>query len=229
MHVLAIETSSANGSLAALSDSNLLALLRLNPAQRGAQSLAPALSDLLQEVGWRPRDVQLVAVSVGPGSFTALRVGVTTAKTFAYAVSAAVIAVDTLECIGAQAPASAGAAIAAAIDAQRGDVYTAAYRWLAPYQLECARPAAVVAAETWLSESKTDTIVTGPALDKLARELAAGIWVAPSDVWHPSAATVGQLAIVKYAAGQRDDLWRLVPRYLRKSAAEEKAANSRTH
>jgi tRNA threonylcarbamoyladenosine biosynthesis protein TsaB len=225
MHILAIETSSAAGSVGALSDSNVLALLRLNTAQRGARSLAPALAELLRQVGWKPRDVQLIAVSVGPGSFTALRVGVTTAKTFAYAVSAEVIAVDTLEVIANQVAASAGETVAAAIDAQRSDVYAARYRWLAPFELECVAPPAIVAADVWLSQLQRNTIVTGPALDKLADKLPAEIRVAPFDARHPSAATVGQLAVAKYAAGQRDDLWRLVPRYLRKSAAEEKAAH----
>ena len=78
-------------------DANLLAELSLDHTQRSAQSLAPAIEALLTQVGWLPRDVQLVAVSVGPGSFTGLRVGVTTAKVFAYAVGAEVLGIDTLE------------------------------------------------------------------------------------------------------------------------------------
>jgi tRNA threonylcarbamoyladenosine biosynthesis protein TsaB len=205
-------------------DCNQLAELQLNPRQRGAQALAPALAELLRQAGWKPRDVQLVAVSVGPGSFTALRVGVTTAKTFAYAVSAEVLAVPTLEVIAAQADASIGQTIATAIDAQRGDVYAATYRVFAPDQLECVEPAEILAAEKWIAGLTPGTLVSGPALHKLFARLPGGVRAAPLERWSPSATTVGRLAAVKYAAGLRDDVWRLVPLYLRKSAAEEKAS-----
>ena len=55
-----------------LADGNLLAELMLDHTQRSAQSLAPAMQGLLKQVGWLPGDVQLVAVSIGPGSFTGL-------------------------------------------------------------------------------------------------------------------------------------------------------------
>jgi tRNA threonylcarbamoyladenosine biosynthesis protein TsaB len=222
LRILAIETSSAAGSVAALSDGNRLAELRLNPSQRGAQSLAPALAELLRQAGWRPRDVQLVAVSVGPGSFTALRVGVTTAKTFTYAVSAEVLAVDTLEVIAARVEVPAGGTISTVIDAQRGDVYTAHFRRLAPDTLERVQPTTILAADKWIAELSSDIVVSGPALEKLAARLPGAIRVAAQDVWSPSAEAVARLAIAKYAAGRRDDVWRLVPQYLRASAAEEK-------
>jgi tRNA threonylcarbamoyladenosine biosynthesis protein TsaB len=228
LRILAIETSGAAGSVAALShegqsSGNLLAELRLSPSQRGAQALAPALVELLRQAGWKPRDVQLVAVSVGPGSFTALRVGVTTAKTFAYAVSAEVLALDTLEVIAAQVDVSANQLIATAIDAQRGDVYAGGFRRLEPYKLERVQPSGIVAADKWIEGLSADTVASGPALEKLAAKLPAAIRVAPQPLWLPSAETVARLAAIKYAAGQRDDVWALVPHYLRASAAEEKA------
>ena len=194
----------------------------LNRSQRGAQSLAPALSELLRQAHWRPRDVQLVAVSVGPGSFTALRVGVTTAKTFAYAVSAEVLAVDTLEIIAARADAAAGDTISTVIDAQRGDVYVASFRRLPPDAFQRMQPTTILAADKWIDGLSSDTVVSGPALEKLAAQLPLAVRIAPRDVWLPSAEAVARLAIVKYATGQRDNVWRLVPHYLRPSAAEEK-------
>ncbi len=104
MRILALETTDKIGSVAAIHDDNMLVELNLEPARRSAQSLLPAMHDLLQRVGWRPEDVQLVAVSIGPGSFTGLRVGVTAAKVFAYCVRAEVMAVSTLEAIAAGVP-----------------------------------------------------------------------------------------------------------------------------
>ncbi|MEI6502464.1 MAG: hydrogenase expression/formation protein HypE, partial [Armatimonadota bacterium] len=65
---------------------------------------APAIHALLEQVGWLPRNVQLLGVAVGPGSFTGLRVGVTTAKVFAYAVGADLLCISALEAIAAAAP-----------------------------------------------------------------------------------------------------------------------------
>jgi len=228
LRILAIETNGACGSVAALADCNVLAELRLNPAQRGAQALAPGLAEVLREAGWKPRDVQLAAVSIGPGSFTALRVGVTTAKTFAYAVAAEVLTVNTLEAIAAQvAEAATGDTIATAIDAQRGDVYAALFRRRAPFDVECVEPAAIRPADEWIAGLLADTLVGGPALETLAARLPGGVRVAPRDAWLPMAATVGRLAAAKYAAGQRDNLWGLAPLYLRKSAAEERVTEGK--
>src|SRR5437773_12166637 len=104
MRVLALETSGTAGSVAVLDDEQLLTAVALDPAQRTARTLAPAIRDVLKHVGWAPTDVQLVAVTAGPGSFTGLRLGVTTAKTFAYAAGCEVLGVNTLEVIAGRAP-----------------------------------------------------------------------------------------------------------------------------
>src|SRR5436190_605976 len=87
------------GSVAALEDDRVLVEQDIHPGQRSAQSLAPAMRDVLASVGWKPAEVELVAVAIGPGSFTGLRVGVATAKTFAYVAGCKIIGVDTLEAI----------------------------------------------------------------------------------------------------------------------------------
>lgn len=136
MRILALETTDRIGSVAALSGSNPLLQLALHSGQRSAQALAPAVRDLLEQVGWMPDEVELVAVSVGPGSFTGLRVGVTMAKVFAYAVGAEVLGINTLEAIANAGVAKAKTPLApmregelsgmvrltATMDAQRGDI-----------------------------------------------------------------------------------------------------------
>src|SRR5687768_12135976 len=104
MRILALETSGLSGEVALLEGERVIAEQWLDPGQRTARSLAPGMKQILQTAGWQPRDVQLVAVTIGPGSFTGLRVGVTAAKTLAYAVGCEVMGVDTLEVIAAQAP-----------------------------------------------------------------------------------------------------------------------------
>ncbi len=221
MRILALETSGSAGEVAALVDDTLLAEVRLAAGQRTAQSLAPAIRDLLSQVGWKLADVQLVAVSVGPGSFTGLRIGVTTAKTFAYAVGAEVLGVDTLEVIASQAPADLPR-VAAAIDAQRGQVYAAEFARDESGDLRRIRETAIVDAAAWLDSLSGRVALSGPALATLGAQLPRGVRIVPAELWQPTARSVGRLALARYAAGRRDDVFQLVPLYLRRSAAEEK-------
>ena len=218
---LALETSGLSGSVAACDQGRLLAERELAAGQRSAQSLAPAVQKLLTEVGWQPRDVARVAVTVGPGSFTGLRVGVTTAKAFAYAVGAAVIGIDTLEVIAAQTPAEA-ARVAVAIDAQRQELYAAVYGPWTSQGRSLIEPARIVTVQAWLESLADDLWASGPVLEKLAGDVPAGVRSVAREFWHPRAATVGRLAGEVFDRGQRDDIWQLVPKYLRRSAAEEK-------
>ncbi|HWB00361.1 MAG TPA: tRNA (adenosine(37)-N6)-threonylcarbamoyltransferase complex dimerization subunit type 1 TsaB [Pirellulales bacterium] len=219
--ILALETSGQAGSVALLTGAQVVCERVLPAETRSAQSLAPAIRAALDQAGWKPPDVQVVAVTIGPGSFTGLRVGATTAKTFAYATGAAVLGIGTLDCIAAQAPGRGR--LSAVIDAYRRQVFTRTYQcestgtWLPldePHILDDDR---------WLASLANDTRVSGPGLERLVTRLPADTKVAPRETWTPRAATVGALAYARYTAGQRDDLWTLAPAYLRRSAAEEKA------
>jgi tRNA threonylcarbamoyladenosine biosynthesis protein TsaB len=88
-----------HGSVALLDGPTLLAEHLLSTDRRSAQTLAPAIVEILKSQQIEPRQIKLVATTTGPGSFTGLRVGVTAAKTFAYAAGAEVIGISTLEAI----------------------------------------------------------------------------------------------------------------------------------
>jgi tRNA threonylcarbamoyladenosine biosynthesis protein TsaB len=221
MNILALETTEKIGGVALAIDGNLLAELKLDANQRSAQSLAPAMSAILKQAGWRPSDVQLVAVSVGPGSFTGLRIGVTTAKMFAYAVGADILGVDTLEAIATAAPADV-AKLSAVIDAQRGQVVAHDFARHSDGWFEPVGPEKLLDVDAWLKGLPKGIAVTGPVLQKLADRLPSHVRVLDSQDWPPRASLVARLAARDYAAGRRDDLWKLVPHYSRRSAAEEK-------
>src|SRR5436190_8290305 len=126
MRILAIETIDQSGSVAALEGDRPLAMRKLDATLRSAATLAPAIVELLAEANWHPGDVQLIAVASGPGSFTGLRVGVTTAKVFAYAVQADVIGVNALEAIANQTPLDAKS-VWTVLDALRDQVVAAKF------------------------------------------------------------------------------------------------------
>lgn len=220
---IALETSGRTGSVAALEGTRVVAERSLDPTLRSAQSLAPGLQRLLADLGWPPEGIDLVALPVGPGSFTGLRVGVTTAKVFAYAVGADVIGLDTLQVIAVGSPDTVQD-VEVAMDAQRGQLFAARFRRGDAESFEFVRATELIDTDRWVEMLEPGSTVTGPALAKLAARLPASIQVVPPQYWHPTATGVGRLAIERYAAGQRDDLWRLVPRYYRLSAAEEKWA-----
>ncbi len=223
MKILALETTETLGSVAVMLDGNLFSEMDLDRKQRSAQSLAPAIGALLDRVGWRAAEVQLVAVSRGPGSFTGLRVGITAAKVFAYAVGAEVLGVDTLEAIAAAAPREVSA-VSVGVDAQRGQVAARHFTrcpdgWFAP-----AGPEMLLDIDVWLGGLPPDAVPTGPVLRKLGDRLPVGVRSLAPECWPARASMIAQLAARDYARGRRDDLWTLLPHYCRQSAAEEKWA-----
>jgi len=219
--LLALETTERPGSVAAAENGLLLQQIDLPGALRTTEGIAPAVDQLLRKVGWHPRDVQLVACCVGPGSFTGLRVGVTMAKTFAYCIGADVLGLDTLEVIAARVPTEV-TEFWVVMDAQRQQVVAAPFcrgsaRWPQP-----DKPAMLLPIDTWLAQLPPGTVVTGPALRKLAGRLPSGVDTTAPEHWPPTAAAVAQVAHHHFAAGRRDQLWTLRPHYIRPSYAEEK-------
>jgi tRNA threonylcarbamoyladenosine biosynthesis protein TsaB len=229
MRILALETADRAGSVAALVADQLLFETQLPAVGGSARTLAPALAELLAKVGWRPADVKLVAVARGPGSFTGLRVGVTAAKVFAYAVGAEVLGINTLEAIAERAPrepaeARQAAALRVAIDAQRQQVFCATFRCGTVGELVEVEPVSIADEIAWLSSLKVGDAATGTALERLSPRIPAGVELVDKSLWAPTAAAVGRVAWRRYLTGERHDLWSLLPDYFRPSAAEEKAA-----
>ncbi|HEY2893515.1 MAG TPA: tRNA (adenosine(37)-N6)-threonylcarbamoyltransferase complex dimerization subunit type 1 TsaB [Pirellulales bacterium] len=224
MRILAIETVGLRGSVAALNDDEVLIERALDSMQRSAQSLAPGVRDLLAEVGWSPGEVELVTVAEGPGSFTGLRVGITTAKVFAWAAGCPAVGVNTLEAIALQAPELAGR-LSVVLDAQRGELFVADFRRGAPEQLNGAHTTRVESRDKWLASLAPGDRVSGPGLEQLLESLPAGIEVISRDTWQPSAGTVGRLGFRLREAATSASAFELAPRYYRATAAEEKLAS----
>ena len=104
MKILAIETSHSIGSVAAAEGSQVLTEEAFEEGMVHGRELVPQLKVLVDGLKWSLSDVALIAISIGPGSFTGLRVGVITAKTIAYAIGAEVVAVPTLDVLARNAP-----------------------------------------------------------------------------------------------------------------------------
>lgn len=228
VRILALETSLVTGSVAALDGARVVKQVVLDPAWRTARSLAPGVQALLRDVGWRPRDVELVATTIGPGSFTGVRVALATAKALAYAWNVPVVGIDTLYAIAAQV-AEDCALVTAVVDAQRKQLFVESFR-RDGRELVSLGPPDIVADEAWLAELSSaapGTCVTGPGLERVLERLPTTVLATDTALWTPLAATVGELAWRAYSAG-RATTWQLLdPLYIRPSAAEEKRPEPR--
>ena len=178
MFVIGLETSGFVGSIALRRDGQLLEERWLGQAgRRHAQSLVLELRELLHAHGAKPRDVQAIAVSKGPGSFTGLRVGLVCAKTFAYATGCRFVAVDTFEAIAENCPSDVSD-VWIVENAQRGDFFVGAYArdgatppdtavrepLASTRSWRLTAPVQIVSAEEWLASRTTLDTITGPGL-----------------------------------------------------------------
>ncbi|MDQ7844297.1 MAG: tRNA (adenosine(37)-N6)-threonylcarbamoyltransferase complex dimerization subunit type 1 TsaB [Armatimonadota bacterium] len=215
MRILAIETATAEGSVALLEGDRVLRQVVASVPQRHLEWLAPAIDQALQAVGWRPAEVQAVAVSRGPGTFTGVRIGVATAAAWARATGIPLVAVSTLETLAAGV--EEGGLICPVLDARRGEVVGALFE--GDGALRRVTEDFVVPVEALLAELPKDrsVVLAGDALARYGEVLRAHpqVRLARADRWVPRAATTGRLALTRLLRGEHDDPYRVVPTYAR--------------
>ncbi len=192
------------------------------PGRDAAESLLPAVEDLLRGAGCELAAIEAFALSIGPGSFTGLRVGIATVKGLAFGTPRPVAPVSTLAALAVGAG-RADVPVVPMLDARRGEVYAAAYAGGEPL----ARP--IVAEGVYTPEELADR-VGGPCLlvgegaalfgDRVAARLGGGVRRAAPEQADPHARHVGALGARVLERGEGVDAAELVPRYLRRAQAE---------
>lgn len=223
MKILAVDTSGFTGSVA-VSDDRVLMEERQLPVEgrRHAQTLVSAADELLKAHSLKPGDIDAVAVSVGPGSFTGLRVGVVFAKTFAWANQAKLLAVDTLRAVAQQTVDEP--VVTAISDAQRKEVFVSTFKWDPQAKVRFVVEAVRIEPIGTVVESvERETVWTGPGLSKFGEQLAGQRMVEES-LWNPQAGTIAELGSVMLQQNQSASVHMLEPVYIRRSYAEENAA-----
>lgn len=222
--ILVIETSGRAGSTALGTEAGLVAAVRLPGKMRHAGELLPMVADLLHKQGWSPDSLTDVWVSIGPGSFTGLRIAVTVARTLAWSVGARLVAVPTVDglALNALAAEPVPAHVAVVLDAKRGQVYTAAFELIdgtcrkivdahladpLAFLNVCPRPLAVLG--------------EGIPYHRAAIE-AAEVRILPEELWWPRAEHVFQVGQTLARQGCYTPGGDLMPLYIRRPEAEEK-------
>jgi tRNA threonylcarbamoyladenosine biosynthesis protein TsaB len=218
---LILETSGRIGQVALSQGDEVRSCRRLDEARRHARDLVPAVAELLTAQRWQPKDVDAVVVSRGPGSYTGLRVGMISAKTFAYVTGCAVLAIDTFAAIALQSPAEV-ARVDVLADAQQEKVYVQDFARLETGVWVPASALRIQRLAEWLAQRDPTAWATGPGLRAYGSRLPAAFPLVNAAAWDPRPESLLAISLERYRAGERDDIWNLEPLYLRPSSAEEK-------
>lgn len=223
MKILAFETSSHVASVAVLSDEMLLGEFTINHPKTHSQKLMPMLEMLLEALELTLKDFDYLAVSKGPGSFTGVRIGVTTVKGLAQPHGIPVIPISSLEALGQPFIGFEGL-ICPIMDARKNEVYTALYQWQEGV-LTSVIPDQAIAPDLWLETLKIQNeniLLVGDGLPKYAEiykeALGNRLTIAPASFNRQRASSVAQSAMSRTADAVA---YGEVPtEYLRKSEAE---------
>jgi len=202
-----------------------------------AAGILPMIDSLCREHGVGPKDLAELYVSIGPGSFTGLRIGVTLAKTMSLTTGVKIVAVPTVAVLAANAPADATNVIIV-LDAKRDQIFTAAFEKnvgsaLADHDVQVRQggpymqrePAHLDSLSVMLTRSPRPVHLLGegiPYHEKFIPKDDAGVVVTSPDLWRAKAGVVASIGMAMAARGEFADADRLVPLYIRKSEAEEK-------
>ncbi|MBD3673194.1 MAG: tRNA (adenosine(37)-N6)-threonylcarbamoyltransferase complex dimerization subunit type 1 TsaB [Planctomycetaceae bacterium] len=220
MWTLGLETSTRRGSVAIWDGEGLPLEHSLGAqSQKHATTLFQVLDELLKENGLQPNDLERVAVSIGPGSFTGLRIGIVAAKTLAYSLGCEVKPIETFLAVAQKAPTDISR-VSVIGDAQRGDLFVGDFVRDESEFWQSAGKIRIVSAEEFAKSLSGSEYLCGPGLSRYSAQLQCSKDVLDNSRLYPSAGAVCELAV-------REDLpvgdcWSLQPLYLRKSSAEEK-------
>jgi tRNA threonylcarbamoyladenosine biosynthesis protein TsaB len=234
MIALAFDTSGPVGSVAVLrtgdgehgAAASVLASELIGAGMRHGVDLFPAVERALRAASVQPREVELVAVGTGPGSYTGLRVGVTAARAFAYAAGARLLGVPSCDA-WAEGTAPGASPLAVVVDAKVRAVYIAMYRSESSHWVRTFGPELLAPEEAAALVPKGARIV-GDGAAAYAEAFAAHATTTSPDQ-HPDradAVQVARLAVARALRGERDAIEDVVPLYLRAFASGTRAVDA---
>src|ERR1043166_5745410 len=229
---LAIETSSASGSVAVGRGAEVLGVRCFTRPRAHAVEFLPSIDELCREHRIAPAEIGLVFVSAGPGSFTGLRIGITAARTLALANGAKIVALPTLEVIAQNALdlSDAPQCVCVVLDAKRARVYTACFalsearngtdgKYAKYVPMDAPREADPAA---YLASQPRECAVLGEGVPYHQAAVSnSGLRILPPELFPPRVETVYRLGFARAMRGEFVPSRDLVPVYIRPPEAEE--------
>lgn len=226
MLVLGIDTATLACSVAVTKAAEVLAEYTLLIKKTHSERLLPLVAALLNDIGLTARDLDGVAVAAGPGSFTGIRIGVTTARALGQALNLPLAGVSTLEALASQADHFPGL-VSPILDARRGQVYNAVFR--SGNGRERLSPDRVLSLDELLDgfvQSGEQVLFPGDGVAQYKPAIVAALGdracFPPPEGLFNRASAVARLGRTELEAGRGVDYLELLPRYIRKSEAEVK-------
>lgn len=229
--LLAIESSSSKLSIAAGTETQVLKEYQGPLAWRHAESLFDGLDHLLAEVRWSVQSLSGVVASVGPGSFTGIRIGLAVARALGQSLAIPLAGVSSLEAIAYRA-AKPGHWVCACLDALRGDVFAALYWRTDRNQLrrvwkEQRMPLEVLRTRLRSLDGKVKSLwIAGDAIEKYGPALSEAVGgtnhLLGRRYWHPRAGALLALGAPRLGTLGKNSYRQVFPLYLRQAAAQER-------
>lgn len=224
MRILGIESSSLVASVAIVEDGVTMAEYTVNFKKTHSQTLLPMIDEMVRMLGIQLSEVDAIAVSGGPGSFTGLRIGSATAKGLGLALKKPLVHVPTLDAVAYNLY-GAGAVICPVMDARRGQVYTGLYRFEREFSVLMEQDAMDMGALIEKLNSMGERVIFlgdgVPVYQELIEErMTAPFDLAPAHVNRQRAASVAALGAVYFGKGLTEAAEDHKPDYLRKPQAE---------
>jgi tRNA threonylcarbamoyladenosine biosynthesis protein TsaB len=224
MIFLGMDTSTSCGTVALVSEKGLIAEYSLNLSRTHSQRLLPGIEKILKDTGMRLDQIDGIAVTVGPGSFTGLRIGLSTAKALALATRNPLVGIPSLDVLAENVP-YCSLTLCPVLDARRGELFAAFYRWKQEGSLERFTDYLSIQPDMLLERIEEPVLFVGDGAlhyeDKL-RDKGPLVSIAPAELHYPRASVLCRLAMV-----QREKEGGVHPRdlkalYVRASDAELK-------
>jgi len=229
MKILAIDSSGLVASVAVVTEDKLMAEYTINYKKTHSQTLLPMLDEIVRMIDFDLKDIDAIAVASGPGSFTGLRIGSSTAKGLGLALNKPIIGVPTVDGLAFNLYGT-DKLICPLMDARRNQVYTGLYEYNTD-EFRIVEPQKAVGIEEIAAEINQlgrSVIFLGDGVEVYKEQLKELITVpysyAPIHVSKQRAAAVGALAIIYFKKGLVEDADSHEPTYLRLSQAERELA-----
>lgn len=224
MLVLAFETSVDPCGMALADEKGIVTAVRFRHHMDLSSTWAVEVQRMLESAGVSPRELGGVATSLGPGSFTGLRIGVVAAKAMAQALGCRLVGISTLELLALPFRCVDGVSVLSLVPCRRGEAYAAVYRAEGGEMLETSPPTVVPVDQLLgtLEALPKPRVAVGKALVR-GDDAGVGLRVDP---WHSasSAEVLALEAVKRMCAGAHVDPSHLVPVYVKRSQAEERLA-----
>lgn len=221
--LLGIDTSTSCGSIALVDEQRVLAEWNLTHAKTHCERLLPGLARVLEAADTPLARVDLIAVAVGPGSFTGLRIGLATAKALALGTGKPMVGIPTLDVL-AENIAASPLVVCPTLDARKGEVFAALYRKPCPGSSERMSPYLSLTPEHLVEEIQEPALLLGDGAllyrERLQNRARHPLLLAPLECHAPRASVLCRLGMHKYRTEGATDPAEIRALYVRPSDAE---------